>query len=445
MSKAQDANDILRNEGVDELRRTFDATRNDDEPPLKNGNASAAGQTNGAAQSSATPADAISALHWHGEACDAPMKEWLIEELLPKRGKALISGPWGVYKTYLALDLAAAVIAGTTFANRKVQRQGGVLFIAAEGQIEVRVRFEAVAREKIAKAIAESNAAGLDPNHLPFAWHESCPKLTAPDAQQKLDAIVTAVAAAMKERFNVDLVIVFIDTLSPAAEFKDADDTAENQRVMNVLTGVAQKHDLLVVPVDHFGKDASIGTRNSSVKESDVDAVLAALGERDIQGNVSNPRLAVRKLRGGPTGSVFPYTPRVVFVPDDKQPKGHPALIIDWAAEQPRKAQSPDARGKSSWTGKGKLLKRAIDAVMDTATPLRPFGFEGPQVMAVGLEAVRAEFYTSYPGEDTKDDSKRKALDRALKDASDKDLIGIREIADTRWIWLINQPDTNQC
>ena len=77
---------------------------------------------------------------WHGEAYDGPLKEWLVEGMLPKIGKALISGQWGTYKTFAAMDLAGAVMTKTTFAGKPVNRQGGVLFIAVEGQDEVPVR-----------------------------------------------------------------------------------------------------------------------------------------------------------------------------------------------------------------------------------------------------------------------------------------------------------------
>ena len=72
---------------------------------------------------------------------------------------------------------------------------------------------------------------------------------------------------------------------------------------MTVLSTTAREQDALVLAVDHFGKDVSTGTRNSSVKEAHVDAVLALLGERHLAGKVSNPRMAIRKLRGGPSRS----------------------------------------------------------------------------------------------------------------------------------------------
>ena len=61
---------------------------------------------------------------WHGEAYDGPLKEWLVEGMLPKIGKALISGQWGTYKTFAAMDLAGAVMTKTTFAGKARKSPG---------------------------------------------------------------------------------------------------------------------------------------------------------------------------------------------------------------------------------------------------------------------------------------------------------------------------------
>ena len=79
----------------------------------------------------------------------------------------------------------------------------------------------------------------------------------------KLKALVGTGATEMKARFDLDLALVIIDTLSPAAALKDATNTEWNQHVMTVLKKTAQEFDTLVCAVDHMGKDVSTGTRNS--------------------------------------------------------------------------------------------------------------------------------------------------------------------------------------
>ncbi len=57
-------------------------------------------------------------LHWHGEDDDGPMREWLVDQLLPKVGTALASGRWGTYKTFVVLDLAGAVLSRVSIGSQ---------------------------------------------------------------------------------------------------------------------------------------------------------------------------------------------------------------------------------------------------------------------------------------------------------------------------------------
>ena len=114
----------------------------------------------------------------------------------------------------------------------------------------------------------------------------------------------------MKERFGLPLALVLIDALTTAAQFRDADNAAENQRALNMLVTIAKEFDTLVVVVDHFGKDASTGTRNASTKEDTADAILALLGEKELNGLVTSPRMALRKVRGGPNEIEIPFRVR---------------------------------------------------------------------------------------------------------------------------------------
>jgi hypothetical protein len=156
-----------------------------------------------------TPPDGYE-LKWPGEAEDTPLKEWLVDKTLPKKGKTVLAGQWGTYKTFVALDLCCWVMTRSLFAGHTVHRQGGVLFIAAEGQDEVRVRLEGIAREKVAKATpgdTRNEAEPVDPTRMPFAWAEACPRLTADDALAKLRAMVSAAARGMRERFGLPLAL----------------------------------------------------------------------------------------------------------------------------------------------------------------------------------------------------------------------------------------------
>ena len=113
--------------------------------------------------------------------------------------------------------------------------------------------------------------------------------------------------ASSNEQFGLPLALIIIDTLNAAANFKDGNDAAEGQFIMNRLNELSRKTGAFVMAVDHFGKAVETGTRGTSAKEAAADMVLALLAERDTAGNISNTRMAVRKLRGGSTGAETPF------------------------------------------------------------------------------------------------------------------------------------------
>jgi hypothetical protein len=363
-------------------------------------------------------------LIWEGEPGSSVKTPELVEGMLPETGVALLAGQWGMLKTFTAIDLAVAVTTMSPFAGRLTLRRGGVLFIAAEGSKYLGARLAGAKQEK---------AATLKDDRLPFAWIRSCPKLTSNDALAHLTAIATAAARRLEERFSLPLALIVIDAMTSAGGFKDANDASEAQRVMDVLNALAEATTTLIVAVDHFGKDVATGTRNSSAKEGGVDAVLALIGDRTTEGAVSNMRLAIRKSRDGETGIQIPFRGRPVELES-----GGGTLVIEWEATddtQPQKA-------KTRWSKSLIIFKRALDfALADAGKRVRPFGMNGPEVLAADREAVRAEFLKTYPGDTPK--AKRESFLRCEKDAVARGLIANRDLTvDGRPMtvfWLINE------
>src|SRR5262249_57307452 len=87
-------------------------------------------------------------LYKHGSPDPRRATPWLVKHVLPAVGHGLLSGQWGTAKTFTAIDLAAAITTGQPFLGHPIKRHSGVLFIAAEGANQVRLRFEGVWKEK---------------------------------------------------------------------------------------------------------------------------------------------------------------------------------------------------------------------------------------------------------------------------------------------------------
>ena len=213
-----------------------------------------------------------------------------------------------------------------------------MLLIAAEGGDEVRLRLDAVVREK---------CGGMA--RAPFRWYETAPLLLQKGSVEKLIAMAQQAEASLQDEFGLPLGLIMIDTIAACAGFSRAgeeNDNAVGQALMNVLKAVAQTIGCFVLGVDHFGKDLLAGTRGAYSKESSGDLVLACLGNKELSGSVTNTRLAVRKHRGGRQGQEYPFSLRLVEAPE-KDEDGEPVttMVVDWlpaGAAAPQAPPPPD-------------------------------------------------------------------------------------------------------
>src|SRR5262245_42113720 len=195
----------------------------------------------------ATPGPQI---FWHSNQTVVP--EWLVKNVLPRRGIGLMSGQWSSAKTFMALELAYCVYTGKQFAGHRIKRQGGTLFLAAEAAGDLQVRSRALALSR--------KTTGL----LPFAWIADVPKLSDPKALSQIEAIAKQVDQDMKNKFNLPLALIIIDTMSAAAGFQDENSAAHVQPIMNTLGDLARRTDTHVLAIDHLGKSTDAGTRGST-------------------------------------------------------------------------------------------------------------------------------------------------------------------------------------
>jgi hypothetical protein len=377
-------------------------------------------------------------LHTHGSPDPRPLKAWLIKHLIPQVGHGLLSGQWGAGKTFAFLDLAASLITGQPWLEHVVKRQCGVLLVAAEGADEVRLRLDAVVREKCGNLPC-----------APFYWYESAPLLLHKDAVEKLIAMARQAEASLQEKFGLPLGLIGIDTIAACAGYRQAGDEYDNavgQAVMNALKAIAQELGCFVLGIDHFGKSLEAGTRGASSKEASGDVVLACLGDKQLSGSVTNTRLAVRKHRGGKQGHEYPFTLRMVEAPE-KDEDGDPitTMVVDWlppgTAPAPLTPDDPWAKPKRQDQRTAALrLKRVLMEMLAEQGVDLPIAQDGPIVRMLDQKLVRKAFYAATPADgDTpkqKAEFRRKRFSRALDWAEDEELIGVSEIDGATYLWL---------
>jgi AAA domain len=365
---------------------------------------------------------------WHGDIDYRASRPQLVQDVIPEVGHGLISGQWGTYKTFAALELAHSCMSGVPFLGHEIMRRNGVLFIALEGTDEVPIRLQAVIDDR-----------GKITGPAPFAWIETCPPLIGKNAADEICEIIAPIAKRFEEKFALPLVQVTIDTMIAGAGYtKDGQesDAAATQAVMNTMKAVAKRTRSFVFGVDHFGKAIETGTRGSSAKEGSGDVVIALLGDKSITGEVTNTRLALRKRRGGPNGEEHPFSVRVVAMGTDIFDKAMSTLVIDWGTAHSPQTTTQDQR----WSKSLRLLRQVLmNVLVDHGKEQRPYP-DGPMVRAVDVEIVRQEFYRCYLAEgDTeanKQAARRNAFFRAGRDAQARGLIATRTSDGLTLMWL---------
>jgi hypothetical protein len=382
-------------------------------------------------------------LRAHGDPDPRPLKDWLIKHLIPACGHGLLSGQWGAGKTFVVFDIFAALATGQPFVGHPIKRQCGMLLIAAEGADEVRLRLDAVVREK---------CGGMA--RAPVCWYETTPMLLHKGAVETLITMAQHADEFLQQEFGLPLGLIVIDTIAACAGYArtgDENDPAVGQAVMNALRTLAQAAKCFVLGIDHFGKSPEAGTRGASSKEASGDLVLACLGHKELSGSVINTRLAVRKNRGGKQGQEYPFTLRVVEAPEkDEDNEVITTMVVDWSAKPSEVAPPNDpwqqSRRQDQRTA-ALRLKRVLMSVLAEAGVDLSLGPDGPVVRMVSQDIVRTEFYVQTPADGTaeqKGSLRRQKFLRALAWAEEHGLIGVKEVDNVVYLWLARLNMTNE-
>lgn len=355
-----------------------------------------------------------------------PAPHYLVKNLLPETGIGLLSGQSGTYKSFVAIKLAGAICAGQPFAGHAIKRQGAALIFASEGAGELPIRLE---------ALSEADHGG---RVLPVYYCDAAVRLLDKTSVASVIATAKAIDEEAQRNHKLRLVLILFDTIIAAAQFArsgDENDAAVGQKLMATLGEISRTTGAFVLGIDHFGKAVETGTRGTSAKEAAADVVLALLANKSQSGEVTNPRLCVRKRRSGPAGVEYPFTTSRVVLGQDEDGEDITSLVIEFIG-----ATAPTADQDSKWTRSLVLLRRIIMALLaDAGTDIMPFA-GGPAVHAIRSETIRAEFYKQYPTGDAdpqkRQEARKKAYQRAIRAAHERELLAVRELDGVEWLWL---------
>ncbi|RWK14633.1 MAG: AAA family ATPase [Mesorhizobium sp.] len=366
---------------------------------------------------------------------DAPYvpKPELVRDTMPRTGVGFYGGQSGAYKTFFAIHSATCFMTGEPLAGRDIERTGGVVYWAAEGEGTISGRLKA------------RRAQLQDPDELlPFYLLTEMGALTDKASYAALEARLVQAAASMRERFDVPLVALIIDTVSAAgmiAEDKE-NDPGSWQKVFDALQPIAKRLDCVIILIHHAGKNASAGLRGSSNARAGADFALMLACDRDeITGLTANHYLHLAKSRDAPEGPIAAITasPAQIGVRDDGSPIT--TLVLDFDTS----GKAPTKKPKASKTDRP-FRDGFMAALADRGQTVRVHGDpSAPDVMAVLVEDARAEFAARYVtaqvDEAKRADTVRKQFKSAVERAVQSGEFCAGSWDGKEWIWKTSEPE----
>ncbi|GLS23528.1 hypothetical protein GCM10007874_65490 [Labrys miyagiensis] len=373
-------------------------------------------------------------IYRHGDPANPRPGPELVKGLLPVTGAALLAGQSRAGKTFVALDLAGALAEGSAFFGRKVLRQGATIYLAGEAMASLERRLDAMRAGRLGPEA---------PQRLPVSWW-AVEGLA--DSRRFAEALahVKEEAAELKARHGLPLSLVIIDTIAAAFGFRDENDAAEATRHMQAMQKLARETGALVLGIAHYGKASETGVRGSSGFTGSADAILAVLAEIEADGKVRNRRIALTKYRDGEQGwkRGFELQPITLEGAWDEEGEAVTSCWVEAGAEGAHRDLPHILKLSPAATA---YLAAFRDVVGDQGAVARPFGHEGPAVVAVSREAIREAFYAAWPS-DSDDETRKQEARRKRFNAGETALIaqGMIKFLETDGggiIWLCRRED----
>jgi AAA domain len=374
-----DANDILRRQGTEALRKVIDA----------------AATTNGTAFGDAyfreNKLPRFTLVRFKVVLL-SKSAAYLVKGLIPRAGLTVVWGPPKCGKSFWVFDLAMHVALGIPYRGRRVQ-QGTVVYLALEGGYGFRARVDAYRRThdiKDAPFYLVTDRTSLVPDHA----------VLIADIKRQIGKTLPA--------------LVIIDTLNRSlagSESKDEDMAA----YIRAADAIREAFDCAVVIVHHCGVDATRPRGHTSLTGA-TDAQLAV--SRDAANNIV---VTVEWLKDGPEGDIITSRLEQVDLGTDADGEALNSCVIV-PAEGGIGQTTKERKVKGAKKIMLDLLRKAID---EDGSIAPPSGHIPPNTRTIPIETWRAYAYQGTITESDKPDARQKAFVRAVKALQAANLVGV--------------------
>ena len=326
--------------------------------------------------------------------------EWIIRGVLPRAELCVLYGESGSGKSFLALDLCAAITRGIEWRSKRTAR-GSVVYVCAEGAGGFKARLRAYAQ-------------GRD-----CALHEL--PAVIPDAPNLLEAKdAAALAHGILAWGRPDVVV--IDTLSATTPGGNENSGEDMGLVLSHCKFIHRKTGALVVLIHHSGKDATKGARGWSGLRAAADAEIEVVRNGDFRS------ATITKMKDGEDGSQLAFKLRTVALGFDADGEEESSCVVEHLDD----VESPSAR-KARPSGEWQI--KTLDVLREVA----PTGVISERDLAT---AVLAQMPAQV---DTRGQNRAPgSFDRALRQLCAKNLVfvhaggvsltAIKSAEDSEWL-----------
>jgi hypothetical protein len=303
------------------------------------------------------------------EFADRPAPQWIVKGVIPRAELVVLFGESGSGKSFVALDLGAAIAQGIPWRGRKV-KQGRIAYIAAEGSGGFRNRLKAY--QQVTNTDLSDFAFGVIP--------------AAPNLLEKAEAIEVAKAVIAWGR--ADLII--IDTLAQTMPGGNENGGEDMGKILAHCKGIYRATGATVMLIHHSGKDATKGARGWSGLRAAADA------EIEVQKGEGTRLIRVSKQKDGDDSLEWGFNLDIVQIGVDEDGEAVTSCAV----------MEAEIQAKSTRRKLGAVEKIVAEVVGEIGLAQT----EGIEIKAVIYEAARRMAPPTEGKRDTRKQHARRAL-----------------------------------
>ncbi|MBZ5794717.1 helicase RepA family protein [Burkholderia contaminans] len=249
---------------------------------------------------------------------NAPPMKWLVRDIVPAEGVISVYGPPGSGKSFLVLDLCAAIAEGNDWFGYRAKR-ANVVYVTLEGEAGLSKRM---------KAWSAHNGR-VPSDGLRFITREAFNLCNHADVNALANTIITGGGAGL----------VVIDTLNRAMPGADENSSRDMSSAIAGLGALQRRIGCAVLAVHHTGKDETKGPRGHSSFFGTLDDGIK------VSRNGNNRNWTTQKVKDEEDGKQHAFMLRVVNVGDDDgEPVRSCVVVRDEAAAEVVRVKLPQGK-----------------------------------------------------------------------------------------------------